>query len=172
MPISKLPLHSSEKILLSSKEHLLPLKDRYIHTSFIDLLEKYSPSPNETQLKDFLIEKFIQERWKITNQHTISNKKWLKKVNFWNVNYLPIYDYSFHIIFKNENDGILTFFYSPDNYNQYEKVYHSFKEIEEAINDLADHKWEFQLIIQKWNKINKPSPANNTKYKLTEILAA
>ena len=53
---------SSKKIILSSREHLLPLKDRYIHTPFIDLLEKYSPSPNETQLKDFLIEKFIQER--------------------------------------------------------------------------------------------------------------
>ena len=163
MSISKLPTQH-EKITIR--------ENKYFYNAFIDLARRYKKTSTKENLKDFIIKNFLQERWKITNQHTISNKKWLKKANFWNVNFLPIYDYSFHIIFKNENDGILTFFYSPDNYNQYEKVYHSFKEIGEAINDLANQKWKFQLIIQKWNKINNPSPVNNTKYKLTEILAA
>jgi len=145
---------------------------QYYYNSFIKLKNIYHPPSNLVwnKLKEFLIDKFLQKRWELTNQYTILHKKKLEKVNFGGTKYLPIYDYSFHIIFENENDWILTFFYTPDNYNRENKIYHNLEDIEIAINSLAKRKWKFELIIQKWKPINKFT--NNTNYQLVQALAA
>ena len=145
---------------------------KYYYNPFIKLKDTYClpNNLNWKELKDFLIEKFIQERWEIMNQYTILHKKNLNKVSLWNTEYLPIYDYSFHVIFENENDGILTFFYTSDNYNHENRIYHNLEDIEIAINTLAKRKWKFELIIQKWKPFKKFT--TNTKSQLIQALAA
>ena len=137
---------------------------------FIKLVNKYWPPPKGMDLKEYLIEKFIADWSKITNQTFVYRKNNINSVNFWDIKNLHIYTYSFHVIFENENDAILTFFYDPSCYNADDRVYKNLWDIELHINDLASWKWPFTLIVQRWNP--KYKPVNNTKFELYKILAA
>lgn len=137
--------------------------------SFIKLANKYWLPSDSADLKEYLIERFIEEWGRITEQVFVSRKNNMTRIDFWNVRYLPIYTYSFHVIFENENDAILTFFYDPSFYNTDHKVYKNLQDIELHINELASWKWPFTLIIQRWSSTYKTT---NTAEELYELLAA
>ena len=69
------------------------------------------------------------------NQQTIKVSKNITEFNIPSNYDLPIYEYTFHII-PEENDGIYSFFYSPNFYNTNQKVFHNLKDLQKAINRL------------------------------------
>ena len=142
-------------------------KFNYFYNSFYTLSLQFKKETNEWNLRDYLVKEFLKFRWKETKQNTISYKEHLEKADFWNVKYLPVYTYSFHVFIEDENDGIFTFFYSPYNYNHNEKIYYNLQEIEQDINSLVEWRWKFTLIIQKGKPKYKP-----TNHDLIKILAA
>ena len=136
------------------------LENTYFYNSFLELARFFPNNPNSNiSLKNYLIKKFLNFRWNKMNQQTIKVSKNITEFNL-PPNYdLPIYEYTFHII-PEENDGIYSFFYSPNFYNTNQKVFHNLKDLQKAINHLLWLKWKSTLIIQR----SKPKPTNNPSY--------